>query len=282
MALTQAGLDAEINAQLPTNSNYGIPAGTLRAVLHDMNAAIFQGSSGVSGLAAPTGSVGLTAVAGVLTTAMPSDAAPALSQAIAPTWTGLHAFANTTASTTPATGAVTIAGGLGIGGALNVGSGLASGKVSVAGGSLTLNGITSGATSFNATATGSVTVTSPTGSAAAVQAAQRIAATVTAVANTDFTLNIPTGATILGVTVYTTTAFTGTTAMLQAGSAVGGATYIGPISIQALGVYALTLASTGPAQGSMPAGTPNYFIRIVQTGPTAVGAATIVVDYLLP
>lgn len=40
----------------------------------------------------PSASVGLTAVNGVATTAMRSDAAPALSQAIAPTWTGTHIF----------------------------------------------------------------------------------------------------------------------------------------------------------------------------------------------
>lgn len=38
----------------------------------------------------PTASLGLTAVNGVATTAMRSDAAPALDQTIAPTWTGTH------------------------------------------------------------------------------------------------------------------------------------------------------------------------------------------------
>lgn len=40
----------------------------------------------------PTASVGLTAVNGVASTLMRSDAAPALSQSIAPTWTGRHTF----------------------------------------------------------------------------------------------------------------------------------------------------------------------------------------------
>jgi hypothetical protein len=40
----------------------------------------------------PTGTIGLAAVNGVATTAMRSDAAPALSQAIAPTWTAQHIF----------------------------------------------------------------------------------------------------------------------------------------------------------------------------------------------
>lgn len=47
---------------------------------------------GASAFANPTASVGLTAVNGTATTAIRSDAAPALSQAIIPTWTGLHTF----------------------------------------------------------------------------------------------------------------------------------------------------------------------------------------------
>lgn len=42
--------------------------------------------------AAPTASIGLSAVNGVLSTYMRSDAAPALSQAIVPTWTQIHTF----------------------------------------------------------------------------------------------------------------------------------------------------------------------------------------------
>jgi hypothetical protein len=43
-------------------------------------------------LANPTGTVGLAAVNGVATTYMRSDAAPVLSQAIAPTWSGQHTW----------------------------------------------------------------------------------------------------------------------------------------------------------------------------------------------
>lgn len=42
----------------------------------------------------PTGTVGLTAVNGSALTYVRSDGAPALSQAIVPTWTGLHTFTN--------------------------------------------------------------------------------------------------------------------------------------------------------------------------------------------
>ena len=48
-------------------------------------------ASGAAG-ANPTASVGLTAVPGSATTFLRSDGAPALSQAIVPTWTGLHTF----------------------------------------------------------------------------------------------------------------------------------------------------------------------------------------------
>lgn len=48
-------------------------------------------TAGVS-FANPSATIGLSATNGVATTAMRSDAAPALSQAIAPTWTGAHVF----------------------------------------------------------------------------------------------------------------------------------------------------------------------------------------------
>lgn len=47
---------------------------------------------GFAGFANPTATIGLTAVNGSATTAMRSDAAPALSQSISPTWTGTHTF----------------------------------------------------------------------------------------------------------------------------------------------------------------------------------------------
>lgn len=56
-----------------------------------------NGSGGGSG-ANPTASVGLSAVNGVASTFLRSDGAPALSQAITPTWTGTHTFSNSTYS----------------------------------------------------------------------------------------------------------------------------------------------------------------------------------------
>ena len=62
---------------------------------------VLSGNNGITtgditGLFAnPTGTVGLTVVNGTATTAMRSDAAPALSQAITPTWTGNHLWGTT-------------------------------------------------------------------------------------------------------------------------------------------------------------------------------------------
>lgn len=57
-----------------------------------------------SGFANPTASVGLAAVNGAATTAMRSDAAPALSQAIAPTWSANHTWSQSSSATiTPVT-----------------------------------------------------------------------------------------------------------------------------------------------------------------------------------
>jgi len=52
----------------------------------------FASSGGGGTPANPTASVGLSAVNGSATTYMRSDGAPALSQSIAPTWTGIHTF----------------------------------------------------------------------------------------------------------------------------------------------------------------------------------------------
>jgi hypothetical protein len=110
---------------------------------------------------------------------------------------------------------------------------------------------------------------------------QRLSLPVTAVTNTDYTMSVPVGATIMTIWVYTTTAYTGTTANISIGSAAAGAQYVAATDIHAVGIVQLTFAAGGTAGLlSMPAGTPNLFIRIAQsTTPTAVGAATLVVDY---
>lgn len=51
-------------------------------------------TGGATDFDTPTGSVGLSATAGVATSAIRSDANIAIDQSIAPTWTGIHAFSN--------------------------------------------------------------------------------------------------------------------------------------------------------------------------------------------
>ena len=80
--------------------------------------------------------------------------------------------------------------------------------------------------------------------------------------------------------VYTSVAYTGATATIQIGNAVAGAQYVAAVSIAPIGIVSLTLlAAQTPAFLSMPAGSPNLFIRIVQTSPTAVGTAKLVINY---
>lgn len=121
--------------------------------------------------------------------------------------------------------------------------------------------------------------------AAQTDALQKVALFVNNATNTDITASVPVGAGISAIQVYTTTAFTAVTdAMISIGNAAGGAQYVAAVSIKAVGVYNLTLVNAAAAALlSMPSGSPNLFIRIAQSGGnTAVGAATLVVDYLLP
>lgn len=85
-------------------STGGLSKATLTAgsniTITNGNGTITIASTGGSGTAAnPTASIGLTAVNGSATSYMRSDAAPALDQAIAPTWTGQHTFAAGTITT---------------------------------------------------------------------------------------------------------------------------------------------------------------------------------------
>jgi hypothetical protein len=255
MAQTQAGLDSEINTVLISGS--GITAAQLRQVLHDMNAGIFQTT--ITGLAPPTSLIGLTANPGVLQTAMASDATPALSQSIAPTWTGPHFFNNGTPSTNTSTGAITCAGGVGIAGALWIG------QTINAGGSIYVG-----------------TANNP------IEAAARTTGTVSGtVATTDISLSLPAGSTIRSVSTYTTTAFLASGSVnFTAGTVVGDNLYVAATTIKALGIVNMTLGSTAPALAaltSLPGTSPNFFIRLTQTGtPSGVGSAIIIVVYVLP
>ncbi len=92
-------LDDDINAATGFTLAGAAPSGQYlrgngtRAVFSAIQAADLPGS--FNGFGNPTATIGLTAVNGSAVTAMRSDAAPALSQSIAPTWTASHTFAAT-------------------------------------------------------------------------------------------------------------------------------------------------------------------------------------------
>lgn len=71
---------------------YGLWGGTCNAGTYLSGAGTCTTPAGTTSGANPTASVGLTAVNGVAGTFMRSDGAPALSQSIAPTWSGVHTW----------------------------------------------------------------------------------------------------------------------------------------------------------------------------------------------
>ena len=78
-------------------SQVGVDATGVFYVCQSGTWAVGGGGGGSSG-ANPTATIGLTAVNGSATTFLRSDGAPALSQAIAPTWTGAHLWSGVTAT----------------------------------------------------------------------------------------------------------------------------------------------------------------------------------------
>ena len=87
-----------------------VGTGTRMVVVGPTGTASTQTIPAAGSLANPTTTIGLTAVNGSLTSGMRSDGAPALSQAIAPTWTGQHTFSLAPILNTVTAGQVLLAG----------------------------------------------------------------------------------------------------------------------------------------------------------------------------
>lgn len=107
---------------------------------------------------------------------------------------------------------------------------------------------------------------------------------VTAVANTDYAaVVLPAAARNITYRTITTTAYTaGTDAKISIGSTAGGVDYVAATTILAVGVKSHTPVDAAAAVHLAP-GALTFFVRVTQTGtPTAVGAATLIIDYSMP
>jgi hypothetical protein len=199
-----------------------------------------------SGFANPTAVIGLTAINGTATTAMRSDAAPALSQAIAPTWTGIHSF---TANTFfPGSGIWNTSGNVGIGttnptskllvGGTTTSTGLITGQagLTITGGAVNLNassnfdvnlatGTSTGTINLGGTAAQAINI----GSGAAAKAITLGNTTTT----TGITMNVGTGNFVLNgvaASTYTLGAATTTGTITIGGTAQSGTITLGSSS----------------------------------------------------
>jgi len=133
-----------------------------------------------------------------------------------------------------------------------------------------------------------------------VQLAETLPIQAVAALTTDYgPLYIPANSTVIGMTTFTGTAFTGATAAITVGSTLGGAEYVASTTVKAAGTFAHTLvsgalgsigtagsglmstASNSTISGLAGAPTTPIYVRITQTATTtAVGTATFVVQYI--
>lgn len=105
------------------------------------------------------------------------------------------------------------------------------------------------------------------------------AVAATAVANTDTILVMPPqGYRLKAIKFVTNTSFTGTTATCQVGTTAGGAEVVAAVNVKPIAeVNATLVPALAAIQLSMA--TP-LFIRLTQTGPTAVGFMIGIASYI--
>lgn len=105
-----AGVAPTVGTRSGNTTAFATVTGTLTSghlTAFDTSGNVVDAGAGIPAVFAnPTGTIGLTIVNGSASTAMRSDGAPALSQAIVPTWTGQHIFQQATAGITNSTMAV--------------------------------------------------------------------------------------------------------------------------------------------------------------------------------
>lgn len=134
----------------------------------------------------------------------------------------------------------------------------------------------------------------------AVQLAETLSIQAVAALTTDYgPIYLPANSTVIAMTTFTGTAFTGATAAITIGSTVGGAEYVASTTVKAAGTFAHTLvagalgdkatagsglmntAANSTVSGLAGAPTTPIYVRITQTATTtAVGTATLVVQYV--
>lgn len=109
-------------------------------------------------------------------------------------------------------------------------------------------------------------------------AARALSLVPTANANTDLTVTLPAGY-LLRISERTTLAYTGTTVTVQIGTTVGGVDIVAATDIKAIASRALTLVDASTASFT-PLSGGTLYVRIAQTGQTAVGAGQLIFELL--